>query len=1113
MPSTDHELWAVLANIELLTGTQKKKVRKEWLDADSDNPQPLAGRLIAQGLLTPFQVALLERYVDTPQRIPPFQYGPFLIVSDLQPPDYLAPHQYRCRLTSQEADQSYRSAQFLLRFAGGTHDRIWEHWESRLKTQPTPHLIQPVASIRQARYRALVEFVPQDSLSGLVAFLGPGNTEIKQEPKVALKIVAGLVSGLSSRHQQSRVCGWISPAQVFVNRNGNGYLRAVPDGLLGNPTFAEQVLGIPPAESQETGPLPVVTTEESRPASRHDFRESLLEPFSMSPTIQWCDADFLAPELYDGSAASPESDLYSIGCLLYLLTHGQLPFGGGTWEEKHQARQSVASIGSDLPKPVAKLLERLLQPEPANRRVSAAKLADSIWGLLKKQPESEAVYAQSESQQQAQQWLDLQDSLTFGESGTTTETDAAGSASAGTTPLAIPNINTQKADPAALSGLSLSTEAQSPARRWQNQKPPSRTPMYVMTSSAAALLLLLVAWGSGWLSSPPDSSDGPLAQQPSRAENAKADSPDVVATQTGYWSQQTIADDGRTLWESPTVGPPNQLPILPAGPFAVGFVQGEFFRQAQTDRLLVSLEGLGSDPPAWLEVLRGLEPESFQRLVFAQYQIENQAYHLLLAQAPNGRAMDLAGWKVVGKLPEAFLSWPEEEESEPLAGQADNTGNAADQKARSQDDQVDPAGNADSAMAKASAQNLAAEENSLPESLVLVRESSGSVQVAIVTAQFANSSDSQSFGVIPVDRMQPEIFDPEYAEGDWPADAKVHQIILTPQELAMDALKQTTVPELTLPLAKALACTDRDRHFQLIINPVAVWNEAGRNWLGPDHQWLAELVKTQVPPETRAAYMALHFDDGQSYAEAKFIIDRTANGQTFLNTILDRLTKAPMTVERTILNVPRLPYWDSALLEFDDMLKTVQQYLRAGQHQQIPTLNVWLPDEAPSNLVAELNLYFTAAKYAGETQVAGTTQNQPPADLDTLLVTNRTFKIIEQDLVNALAELQQDIRDDYPDLPFELELQMDGNSLRTAGITQNQKITNFELTNQPLAEILTALVLKANPDPAVTDPKDPGCKLIWLPHPDQPGAILITTRTAAADAGWTLPPQVAVESE
>jgi len=61
-----------------------------------------------------------------------------------------------------------------------------------------------------------------------------------------------------------------------------------------------------------------------------------------------------------------------------------------------------------------------------------------------------------------------------------------------------------------------------------------------------------------------------------------------------------------------------------------------------------------------------------------------------------------------------------------------------------------------------------------------------------------------------------------------------------------------------------------------------------------------------------------------------------------------------------------------------------------------------------------------------------------------------------------------------------------------------------------VADILTALVRKANPITTVQDPSELDQKLIWVigPDPDQPATkiVLITTRAAAAERNYVLPP-------
>jgi hypothetical protein len=82
--------------------------------------------------------------------------------------------------------------------------------------------------------------------------------------------------------------------------------------------------------------------------------------------------------------------------------------------------------------------------------------------------------------------------------------------------------------------------------------------------------------------------------------------------------------------------------------------------------------------------------------------------------------------------------------------------------------------------------------------------------------------------------------------------------------------------------------------------------------------------------------------------------------------------------------------------------------------------------------------------------------------------------------------------------------------LKIDGITRNQSIRDFKQENQTVADILTALVRKANPVTTVKDASEPDQKLVWVigPDPESPGrqVILITTRAAAAAKKHQLPP-------
>jgi TolB-like protein len=96
---------------------------------------------------------------------------------------------------------------------------------------------------------------------------------------------------------------------------------------------------------------------------------------------------YMAPELFAGGSASPASDLYSLGVLLFRLVSGSYPVSGTTSAEvraAHEAgrRQRLRDVRPDLPSAFIDVVERAVAEAPADRFPSAgameAALADAF---------------------------------------------------------------------------------------------------------------------------------------------------------------------------------------------------------------------------------------------------------------------------------------------------------------------------------------------------------------------------------------------------------------------------------------------------------------------------------------------------------------------------------------------------------------------------------------------------------------------------------------------------------------------------------------------------------------------------------------------------------------
>jgi hypothetical protein len=258
-------------------------------------------------------------------------------------------------------------------------------------------------------------------------------------------------------------------------------------------------------------------------------------------------------------------------------------------------------------------------------------------------------------------------------------------------------------------------------------------------------------------------------------------------------------------------------------------------------------------------------------------------------------------------------------------------------------------------------------------------------------------------------------------------------------------------------------------------------------------------------PEVQAITWSAHLDHGL-YME--LVLHGTVDlpADDLAHRFLERLDATRAEASRYVASLPDHPYWRPVRVQFDNMLAEWLRQTRVAREGDAVIANVWLPEIAAHNLVAAGELALSAARGGAPAAAAS-----DPLTLDQLLATRRDISIVGQpDLIHAIADLQREVSGEFPRLPFVFEVRLLGADLAEQGITQNQRLAPLELRDATLAEILTAMVVSANPDKNATGPSDPRCRLVWIvgEDPNQPGRpiVMVTTRQAAANRGLTLPP-------
>ena len=92
---------------------------------------------------------------------------------------------------------------------------------------------------------------------------------------------------------------------------------------------------------------------------------------------------YLAPEVISGSDATPRSDIYSLGVLLFYMATGKFPVSGATLGAIRRAharreQQTLHESCREMPRSLAKVIDRAIASDPARRYATAQALADAL---------------------------------------------------------------------------------------------------------------------------------------------------------------------------------------------------------------------------------------------------------------------------------------------------------------------------------------------------------------------------------------------------------------------------------------------------------------------------------------------------------------------------------------------------------------------------------------------------------------------------------------------------------------------------------------------------------------------------------------------------------------
>lgn len=338
-------------------------------------------------------------------------------------------------------------------------------------------------------------------------------------------------------------------------------------------------------------------------------------------------------------------------------------------------------------------------------------------------------------------------------------------------------------------------------------------------------------------------------------------------------------------------------------------------------------------------------------------------------------------------------------------------------------------------------------------------------------------------------------------------ETQITRFAFSEKQLIEDVALNLGASMLSGSLGDLLEWTDRDRHVNMLFLRSSLFNDQGQSLMGPRAKLLNRELSIMMPDEVRGGLISFHLD-GECYCE--LILDKNVDLKALdLQTMMAaEFKKQRDQIMLFVAKIPSSQYWDVVRIRYGGMLTDFYKNLRWNVEYGQVVANCWLPPMAAHNLIAATEHAISFSAGTGGT-VAPVYSG--PKTLEELLAMKRDLNIANPPDLNVLiSDLQTEIKDDVGKLPFEFNIRLIGSDLEKDGITKNQRPSELVIEQKSVSEILTSIMIAANPSKDITGASDPMCKLIWVvgDDPENPGqkAVLITTRTAAAAKSYQLPP-------